>query len=159
MIHGNNYTFSAHWIEKARKWRVYQVNVAYFHMDKGITHVQFKCKNSETVNFLLQIADQIEKLTCIFMQPIVPVSYICELLNRKICQLNIVPGSLSNLIWYSLKEVESIIKASRITNLFNDIRWWCYFYQIFNASSKKLRLVIQTELVPSENHIGLFKIR
>ncbi|KAF8382793.1 hypothetical protein PRIPAC_71935 [Pristionchus pacificus] len=34
MIHGNNYTFSAHWIEKARKWRVYQVNVAYFHMDK-----------------------------------------------------------------------------------------------------------------------------
>lgn len=33
-----------------------------------------------------------------------------------------------------------------------------YFYQIFNASGKKLRLVIQTELVPSENQIGLFKI-
>lgn len=77
--------------------------------------MKFKCSGvySETVEFILRIANEVEKLS-MSMQPMAPVWLIKEILRRKVYDLNVFAHAKSSC---SLKEVENFIKVScRVRN-------------------------------------------
>ncbi|KAF8382182.1 hypothetical protein PRIPAC_71324 [Pristionchus pacificus] len=113
----------AYWIGKMQLWKVHQFNLPYLPT------------NTETVEFILRIANEVEKLS-MSMQPMAPVWLIKEILRRKVYDLNVFAHAKSSC---SLKEVENFIK-------------------ILNNSVKKLRLVLRTYIVPSVAHYGLVKL-